>query len=390
MNPNVRYTLILSFVAFVALLGSSLISPILPFYALAFGVSLTLVGALVSSFGLASVILDIPSGYLFDRFGAKRLMVSGLFFIFLSALICAFASNYSMLLFGRVLSGVGYAIYTVTSFTCMGKIAPNDHRGRYMSFYLGMLLLGSVCGPALGGLIGESFGLRMPFIVYGVSSLLSCLLVHFGIGEELITSSKSLLQTNLRSITSIFKNYTLVAINLAIFAIFFIRMGVVSTLVPIFASKNLGLSVGMIGGVLAIAALINFLTMLPVGSLTDRYGRKNFMFASLFIIGLLTIAIPFAKSTISLVTIMAGLGFGFGFSGPIMAWVTDTADEGQLGLVMGIFRTMSDLGFIVGPLILSVVASSSLDGIGYQPFALAGFLAIMTSIFILMAKESKK
>ncbi|MDH7508555.1 MAG: MFS transporter, partial [Methanomassiliicoccales archaeon] len=214
--------------------------------------------------------------------------------------------------------------------------------------------------------------------------------VHFGIGEAHITSSKNQMRTSLPSITGIFKNYTLMAINLAIFGIFFIRMGVVSTLVPIFASENLGLSVQIIGGVLAITALINFLTMLPAGSLTDRYGRKKFLFASLFITGLLTLAIPFANSSVSLIIIMAGLGFGFGFSGPIMAWVTDTASEGQLGIAMGIFRTMSDLGFIVGPLILSYIASSSLDGISYEPFALAGFLAIGTSIFILMAKERVK
>lgn len=168
MNPRIRCTLVLSSAAFASLLGSSLISPILSFYAFSFDVSVALVGLLVSSFGLASILIDMPSGILLRRFGAKRLLVSGLLLIFVSAMICAFAINYTMLLFGRLISGVGYAIYIVTSFTCIGIVAPETQRGRYMSFYLGMLLLGSISGPAIGGFLGENCGVRMPsyFMVY--------------------------------------------------------------------------------------------------------------------------------------------------------------------------------------------------------------------------------
>ncbi|MEM2943169.1 MAG: MFS transporter [Methanomassiliicoccales archaeon] len=389
MNPRIKCILVLSSAAFVSLLGSSLISPILPFYALSFNVSVALVGVLVSSFGLASVLIDMPSGILLRRFGAKRLLVSGLLLIFVSAMICAFAINYTMLLFGRLISGVGYAVYTVTSFTCIGIVAPETQRGRYMSFYLGMLLLGPVSGPAIGGFLGENYGVRTPFVFYGLLSLVSSLLVNFAVEERLIAQLGPSVQNDSTKVGSIFKNYTLMAINFSIFCIFFIRIGVVSTVVPIFASRNLGMSLETIGILLTLTALSNFATMLPAGALTDRYGRKWFMISSLLLTGILTLLIPFAEGMISLALVMTSLGFAFGFSGPIMAWVSDCAGGKNLSVAMGVFRMMSDLGFVAGPLILSIIANNSSDKIGIEPFLVAGLLIIMGGLFLLKGKEKK-
>ena len=52
----------LSVVAFFVMMGVSIISPVLPAYALGFGVSLGLVGLLISAFAVARVLLDIPQG----------------------------------------------------------------------------------------------------------------------------------------------------------------------------------------------------------------------------------------------------------------------------------------------------------------------------------------
>ncbi len=390
MNFELRCTLALSAVAYFVLLGGSLVSPILPLYALSFGVSMALVGALISGFGVASVFLDIPSGMVGDRIGLKRFMLYGIAIVFVSALICAFAIDYWMLLVGRLLGGVGAAMYTTTSFTCMGRVAPEHKRGKYMSFYLGMLLLGGVSGPALGGFVADAFGLAAPFFFYATFSLLSYLLIHFGLDEVAFKARPSRRGGfDLRQLRTLLRDYTQLSINLAIFAIFFLRMGVVATLVPLFASANLGMGIAAIGLILALSSFTNFVTMVPAGSLTDRYGRKHFMFSSLFLSGVLTILIPFTWDVASFAVVMALLGLAFGLSGPIIAWVTDITEESHLNTAMGLFRTMSDLGFVVGPVALALLLPSAGGLIGPLPFLVAAGLIILSSFLLLRGRDPR-
>jgi len=56
-----RATLLFSLIGFLISFGFSLLTPVLPLYALSFDVSLAMVGLLVASIGIAKVLLDIPA-----------------------------------------------------------------------------------------------------------------------------------------------------------------------------------------------------------------------------------------------------------------------------------------------------------------------------------------
>jgi len=387
--PAKRCTLILSAVAFFVMMGSTIISPILPLYALTFGVTLAMVGGLISGYGIARLVLDIPSGVMASRVGMKRFMLVGVMIVILGAFISGSAPNYWVLLVGRVLEGVGSAIYTTTSFTCMGIVAPVDERGKYMSFYLGFLLLGTVMGPAVGGVIADHLGLRAPFFVYSLITFFSFLLVLVGIDASLFQkysrgNGKGFVINEARKLIN---DYTFLSINTAIFSIFFVRIGVISTLFPIFGAFNVGLDEFRIGLLLTTSALFNFVTMLIAGPLTDRYGRKPFMFSSLLFTGVFVAMIPLAGDFITLLFIMSAIGIALGLSGPIMAWVTDVAGGPNLGTAMGIFRTMSDAGFVTGPIVLTLLAGTADHPVDNNPFILAAAVIILSSILLLKGKD---
>ncbi|MDD1769268.1 MAG: MFS transporter [Methanomassiliicoccales archaeon] len=392
MNREVRCTLILSVVAYFVLLGVSLISPILPLYALSFDASLFMVGALISGFGVARLIMDVPTGMMVDRFGIKRFMIYGVAIVFFASLVCGFALDYWMLLVGRIFEGVGSAMYSTASFTCIGRIAPERKRGKYMSFYLGMFLLGSVSGPAIGGYVGESMGLSAPFFFYAGTAAFSFFLIQLGINESTFggKTTGQHNKVNIGQIGNLLRNFTFVAISVAIFAIFVGRMGITATLVPIFAYSNLGTTAATLGIVLTLSALANLVIMVPAGSLTDRYGRKPFMVASVFLAGLSVMLIPFTQDMVGFVIVMIVLGFSFGLSGPIIAWVTDITSSDQLGTAMGIFRTMSDAGFVVGPIVLTLLPGSSAGSVGLLPFLVAGGLLIVASALLLKGTDPRR
>jgi len=60
-RKNATLTILCIQVMFV-MVGMGLVSPILPQYARAFGVNITMVGLLITIFGVARLIVDIPAG----------------------------------------------------------------------------------------------------------------------------------------------------------------------------------------------------------------------------------------------------------------------------------------------------------------------------------------
>ena len=63
---------------FVAVLGFTLVAPFFPSYVMGLGASYTLLGFIISIYGAAQLVVQIPIGRLSDRMGRKRLMLLGL------------------------------------------------------------------------------------------------------------------------------------------------------------------------------------------------------------------------------------------------------------------------------------------------------------------------
>jgi MFS family permease len=78
----------------LATMGFGLISPILPIYARSFGVSILMVGLLVTAVGAVRVILDVPMGRLSDRFGRRPLVIIGPALMCVGSLAGALSDNF--------------------------------------------------------------------------------------------------------------------------------------------------------------------------------------------------------------------------------------------------------------------------------------------------------
>ncbi|MBE0525904.1 MAG: MFS transporter, partial [Candidatus Thorarchaeota archaeon] len=158
----------LSLVTLLVLLGLSMVAPILPTYAESFQVSYIFVGFVISSFALARMFLDIPAGLLSKKFDKKKIMIGGLVLIYISSILAGIASDYIILVIARLIEGAGSALYVTTATVYLAQISGKEKRGQWMSFYMGMLLLGSIFGPTFGGIIADAYGIRAPFFAYAL------------------------------------------------------------------------------------------------------------------------------------------------------------------------------------------------------------------------------
>lgn len=368
------------------MMGMSIISPVLPAYALGFGVSLGLVGLLISAFAVARVLLDIPAGIFASKISIKRLMLIGLVVVSLSSFAAGLAVNYPMLLAARIFEGAGSAIYTTTSITAVSRLAPEGSRGAHLSFYISMFLVGTSFGPAIGGLVSDSFGLGSPFLVYGLCATISVFMVLYWI-EDIRPLRNHAQKVSLARLGRLLMRGDLLAINLATIAIFVTRQGVLNTLVPLYSKYNIGLGEGALGTILTLSAVCNLGTMLVAGRMTDVHGRKPFLFGSLIILAVIVCLIPLTTDSLGFTIVLMAAGLAIGLSGPVAAWITDVCAPEDLAEAMGLFRTMGDIGFVIAPFALASIAGEAGESVIATPFFIAGFALVVLSLPLLRIRD---
>lgn len=374
----------LSIAAFMVMTGVSIISPILPAYAASFGIPYALIGIIISSFAIARTFLDIPSGLIAYKLGMKKFMAIGLILVAASSFVAGYAPTYETLLIARILEGAGSAMYTTVSMTMVAVVSPPERRGATLSFYVSMMLLGTVSGPVIGGFISEAWGMSAPFYVYGMFGLISLIIITAAVKEA---GTESAAHPASMNITKLLKDYNLMAICFSVLVTFLIRQGVINTVIPLYAYNNIGMGEVGLGIALGVLAIGNTIMMLVIGKLSDRFGRKTFMILSLILSAVVILIIPFDKSFLSLVVTMGMLGICLGLAGPVSAWITDVSKPEDLGGAMGIQRTVGDLGFIIGPILLAAIAGLSGQTVSSMPFVVAAIISILPVAFLINVKD---
>jgi MFS family permease len=387
MKQRLFLVLNLSLVSGLVILGLSIISPVLPQYALAFSIPVALVGWAISAFALARVVMDVPAGFLADRFGRKRNMVLGLILIILSSIAAGTANNYVWLISARVVEGIGSALYITSATTWVAQVTAGESRGRYMSLYSGLILAGTSFGPTIGGYSAVHFGLRAPFFAYAMFALIG-LVATLALKETTDPSQATQSKMRIKDIPSVLLNGPFLLVNCSVLALFFLRAGARSTLVPLYASLNLGLSEDKIGIVLTVSAIVTSLCTFPSGWLSDKVGRKKPMMACLFLSGIAVSLIPLQESLASLMGIMIFYGLATGLEGSIAAWPADVAPKDKLGTSIGVYRVMGDIGMVLGPITVTYVADYTGHlTITFLPFLIPALLCFVVGVLMVWAKD---
>ncbi len=386
MKQRLFLILNLSLVSAFVIMGFSVISPVLPQYALSFSISISLTGWAISSFALARMFMDLPAGILSDRFGRKSNMIAGLVLILVSSAISGMAPSYLWLLLGRVVQGLGSALYVTSATAWVAEVSTGEYRGRYMSLYSTMIFAGTSFGPIVGGFSAAHFGLNSPFFVYGGLAILG-LLATIPLEEAVrpAHTGKFIVPADFKGVLT---DHSFLLVCSAVFALFFLRAGGRSTLIPLYASLNIGLSEAQIGVLMTVAAVATSVISYPSGWLSDRIGRKIPIMSCLFLSAIVGLLIPLQKDLSSLILIMIFYGLATGLQGSIAAWPADVAPEGKLGTAMGIYRVAGDIGYVLGPLAVTYVAGGTGDSmIPYAPFVIPSVLAIITGIAVIWARD---
>ena len=145
------------------------------------------------------------------------------------------------------------------------------------------------------------------------------------------------------------KSFTLITLYIIAFA-GFTSLSWLFPVIPYYAG-NLGLSISDTGLIVSIFSYVNALCIVPVGMISDRWGRRTLLVTGLVICAIAPFLYPLAHNTTALYLIRIMHGLGSALLMPCaLALVTDITGEGEHGKAMGWYTASSQLGLMAGPL----------------------------------------
>lgn len=390
---NNRALVWLCAVIFVNQLGFGSVTPVVPLYAKSFGVSISAIGLSVAVYGLARFIGGLPTGQLSDRLGRRPTLVIGEALTCLGNLLCGLATDYPQFLLFRFVAGLGAVAVVTTGQVILADLSTRSNRGKLMGIYQGAFLAGVGLGPLPGGVLAEAFGLSFPFYAFAALGVIAGVVAFDRVPEtrgarhEISSMAPASGEPYLRQLWRLLENRGFTLVSLVSFVQFFARTGAIFAVVPVMAATRLGLSADQIGSGLTTTALANMGMVYFAGVMVDRFGRKPVIVPSTLISGLAVASFAFAPGYGSFIAASLFWGIASGISGPApAAYAADMAPPGLNAVTMSSYRMISDLGYVVGPMLLGWIAdmwgnefSVALTGVAF---------VVSASLFGLFAPET--
>ncbi len=208
------------------MLGLFIILPIFALYAetLPGGQSHFLIGVALGAYGLTQAILQIPAGWMSDRFGRKPVIIIGLLLFALGSFIAGQAQDIYWIIIGRVIQGAGAINAAVMALTA--DLTREEHRTKAMAM-IGMTIgvtfsLSMILSP----LLYKHIGMSGMFDLIGILAFVSIAVVLWFIPTPTITRFHSDTEANTSKLREVLRNADLLRMDFGVFTLHAILMSV--------------------------------------------------------------------------------------------------------------------------------------------------------------------
>lgn len=376
-NPTV---LALSFARLGDGVGNSLLLIALPLYVAEVGVGLDLptsvaVGILVSLFGFTNVLAQPLGAVLVDRIGhRKRWIEAGLFLMGIGTVAFLFADSYGELLGIRAFQALGFALTLPASMALITATTHRLNRGGAMGVFATFRMLGFAVGPLLAGWLHVTYGFDAVFTVGAVTILAGVVCVEWWVDEpgEAPAASERFEFFDAELLTG-----GILALGIATF----VMAAAISMMTTLENEFNERLQQTALGFGLAFSSLTatRLVVQVPLGSLSDRIGRRPIIVAGLLLLAPATAWLGWVGSTLelTLARLLQGVATA-AVAAPAFALAGDLSTEGGVGRQLSVLTAGFAAGIGVGPLLAGLLAV-----VGFAlPFAVGGGLCLAAALLV--------
>jgi MFS family permease len=298
-----------------------------------------------------------------ERVGRRRAMLIGASIATVGFAATAFSINLYDLLLWRSLCAVGYAMVFVAAQGYVLDRTGQHNRAQGFALFIGAIMVATVCGPSIGGILADNIGYRLSFLVSAVVAVVSLVAIARLPGQEVRsrTSGRPSRGPRLREVVALVTNRRFMTLTgLAAMPAKIILTGVCFYLVPLYI-VSIGNTSAMAGRMLMVYAVMMVLIVPLSANLSDTsLRRERYVWTGLVISGLSGMLLLLSDSFLVLFGVVFLLGLGQALS--IAAQSALVAEHCQEEIriygndaVYGVYRLLERLGNALGPLLASLL-----------------------------------
>jgi DHA1 family multidrug resistance protein-like MFS transporter len=378
-SRNRRNLTILVFTLFVVMLGYGVVIPILPFYIDQMGAGGTELGLLVSSYAVMRLVCAPVWGSLSDRIGRKPVLMIGICGYAITMIWFGLATQLWMLFAARILSGILSSATAPTTLAYIGDSTAVKDRGGGMGALGAAAGIGTIAGPALGGVLASQ-ALSTPFFLAGGLALLALLLAGLVLPESLPVESRKPSAAR-RSLLDwkAWGNAVQGPFRLLFLLTFISTSGLMmfGNVFGLYALRRFSYNTEQVGGIFMAAGLVSAATQgLLVGPLTRRLGNGRLITAGMISSALAFGWITQVNNLPGVLAATALLSLCTALQAPSLSSLISSRAGQQQGTTMGLNESFTSLGRIAGPLIAGLLFDANIQA----PFLAGGAVMLLGGI----------
>ncbi|QJD82192.1 MDR family MFS transporter [Cohnella herbarum] len=123
-------------------------------------------------------------GKLADLFGRKKVYLIGLTLFLIGSVLCGVAGSMEQFIVYRAIHGLGAGALMPIAFTIIGDVYPPEKRGKFMGLFGTVFAVSSLLGPTLGGAIAEHWGWGWIFLINLPLGIAAFLFIYVSLRES--------------------------------------------------------------------------------------------------------------------------------------------------------------------------------------------------------------
>jgi MFS family permease len=365
-------------ITLVDVLGFTMLIPILPFYAEHYGASPVAVGLIYTTVAGVALFASPLWGRLSDRIGRKGVLLAAQIASAIGFTLLGIGGALWVIYVARAIEGLGGGGLGVTQ-AYVSDVTTPEERARAFGLVGATFGLGFLIGPALSGILVR-FGYSVPLFLGAALAITTVFLTIF-----LLPESHKPVATivSVRTIVAALRAPALGTLLFAQFAFSFAFYSWIS-IFALFVERVLGFGPSQSSGIFVGSAVIGIVVQaLLIGKLVDRFGEGR-----IAITGLLCAAAAYAY--VSYVTSLPNLFpivVLWALSGALIrpsftALISRAAPAPLRGALFGVNDALSNLAFLIAPILATTILSKNVHAVGLLPLAgTLGALAIGYRLF---------
>ena len=383
-KPYLEKNLLIIFcITLTAILSVSTLAPAFPKIREEFAISDQSVGLLITFFTLPGVVLTPVLGVLADRYGRKRILVPSLMLFGIAGGMCAFITNFELLLTLRFVQGIGGAALGSLNVTVIGDLFSGKERTSAMGYNASVLSVGTAAYPALGGALAD-LSWNYPFLLAFIGIPVGLLVLFVLNNPE--PKNRQNLKEYLHNLWISLKHCRVIVLFAASCVTFIILYGSYLTYFPLLLDERFEVSSFVIGLVMSSMSAVTAVTASQLGRLASIFSEQTLLKASFIIYGVSLAIFPFVHTFWLLVIPIVIYGVAQGINIPsIITLLSGMAPMEYRAAFMSANGMVLRIGQTLGPMLMGFMVI--LGGISYAFFTGTALAVIMFVVLIIILRK---